>query len=222
MEFNYFIGTDISKNELDFAIVKEGKLLFHREIGNTVKEISILIKALLRLPDFNLARAVFCMEHTGIYNNHLLYALHKLGANICLEAASQIKNSLGNIRGKNDKVDALRIADYAHRNGDRLRLWSPKREVVTKLAQLSATRSRLIQVKKILTVPLMESNAFTDKRIAKENARLCKDSIKSIQNDLLKTEKAMGELIDGDLELKRLFRLATSVSGIGKWSLPKS
>ncbi len=216
MEFNYFIGTDISKNELDFAIMQEGRLLFHREISNTVKEISIFIKELLKLPGFDLSRAVFCMEHTGIYNNHLLFALHKQGANICLEAATQIKNSLGNIRGKSGKVDAIRIADYAHRNSGRLHLWTPKREVIIRLAQLSATRSRLVQVKKMLAVPLAESNCFIDKRMATENAKLCKNSIESIQKDLIKAEKAIDELIGRDPELKRLFRLATSVTGIGK------
>ncbi|RRN77982.1 IS110 family transposase [Pseudoxanthomonas sp. SGD-10] len=216
MKFTYFIGTDVSKNELDFAIVQDGRLLFHKEINNTTKEIVILVKGLLKLPDFELCRAVFCMEHTGIYNNHLLTILHKMGANVCLEAASQIKNSSGNIRGKNDKVDAIRIADYAYRNSDRLRLWTPKREVINKLAHLSALRSRLIQVKKTLTVPLAEDNSFVDKRTVKENLRLCKKSIESIQTDLMRTEKAIDELIQRDPELQRLFRLTTSVSGIGK------
>jgi hypothetical protein len=34
MKLNYFIGIDISKNELDFAVVKDKKLLFHKEISN--------------------------------------------------------------------------------------------------------------------------------------------------------------------------------------------
>ena len=216
MEFNYFIGADISKNELDFAVMQDAKLLFHREIDNSARGISLLIKELLKLPDFDLKGAVFCMEHTGIYNNHLLSCLNKIGANICLEAASHIKNSLGNIRGKNDKVDAIRIADYAHRNSDRLRLWTPKRDVVIKLAQFSAIRSRLIQVKKMLTVPLAESNSFIEKKASKVNEKLCKESIEGIQNDLLKTENAIDGLIADDAELTRLFKLATSVSGIGK------
>jgi len=95
MDFNYFIGTDISKNELDFAIMQEGKLLFHKEVSNNVKEISLFINELLKLPGFDLSRAIFCMEHTGIYNNHLLLALHKQGANVCLEAATQIKTLWG-------------------------------------------------------------------------------------------------------------------------------
>lgn len=216
MELNYFIGTDVSKNELDFAVMQGQNLLFHQEIDNNVKAINTFLKELLKLPDFDLSKAVFCMEHTGIYSNHLLVGLHKMKAHICLEAATQIKSSIGNIRGKNDKIDAIRIAEYARKNRENLHLWAPRREVVVKLAQFASTRSRLIQVKKMLTVPIKENNGFLDKEIARKNEKLCAGSIKSIREDLIKTEKAIDQLVEDDPELKRLFGLITSVSGIGK------
>jgi transposase len=117
MEFTFFIGADISKNELDFSVMQGKQLLFHREIENNVKAVTAFLKELRKMRGFSLSETVFCMEHTGIYNNHLLVCLHKLNAHICLEAASQIKNSLGNIRGKNDKVDSIRIAEYLQEPG---------------------------------------------------------------------------------------------------------
>ena len=48
-------------------------------------------------------------------------------------------------RGKTDKVDAQRIAQYAYRFRDQMRLWEPPREIIQKLAFLSATRQRLNQ-----------------------------------------------------------------------------
>ncbi len=121
MELNYFIGCDVSKNELDFSIQRGKQFVSHHEIKNEPQAIKTFVNELAKLPEFNLSKAIFCMEHTGIYNNHLLVYLHKKKANICLEAATQIKNSLGNVRGKNDKVDAMRIAEYAYKN--RLRRW---------------------------------------------------------------------------------------------------
>ena len=100
MEFTYFIGTDVSKNELDFAVMQGKTLLFHKEIANTQEAIVFFIKELTKLPAFDLGNAIFCMEHTGIYNNHLLACLHRKKANIWLESAIQIKRSSGNIRGK--------------------------------------------------------------------------------------------------------------------------
>jgi len=215
MEFDFFIGVDVSKDELDFAVQQGKQLLFHKEVANQPGAIKLFIKELGKQPEFNLSKAVFCMEHTGIYNNHALVCLHQKKANICLEAATQIKRSLGNIRGKNDKVDAIRIAEYAYTKRDNLRLWAPKREVVQHLAHLATVRTRLVKAKKMLQTPLMETGTFVKKRIAKQNESACKKTLNAIEYDLDKVEKMIGGIIASDQELKRLFSLVTSVTGIG-------
>lgn len=216
MEFEFFIGIDVSKNELDFGVQQGLDLLFHREISNEPQAIIAFIKELGRLPGFKLSKAVFCMEHTGIYNNPVLTCLYKKKAHICLEAATQIKSSLGNIRGKNDKVDAIRIAGYAYKERETLRLWKPKREVVQQLSHLAATRLRLITIKKQLKIPLKEHDAFSTKKIARQSLQVCSHSLKAIDEDLKRADKAIEQLINADTELHRLFGLITSVSGIGK------
>jgi len=216
MEFDFFIGIDVSKNELDFAVQQGKCFLFHREVVNEPAAINAFIKELYKLTGFRLTHAVFCMEHTGIYNNHLLQVLYKKKANICLEAATQIRNSLGNIRGKNDRIDAIRIAGYAYNNQYKLRLWQPKREVVQELSHLAATRSRLISVKKQLKVPLKEHVAFSTKRTGRQNIQVCNHSLKAIEADIARADKAIEHLIAGDGELTRIFNLVTSVSGVGK------
>jgi transposase len=216
MEFTYFIGIDVSKNELDFAVMQGKTLLFHKEIANSQESIILFIKDLLALPGLELTTAVFCMEHTGIYNSHLLACLHKKAANIWLESAIQIKRSSGSLRGKNDKIDAIRIADYAYTKRDKARLWIPKRDVIQQLGHLAATRSRLIEAKKMLKVPLGEHDVFSTKKIAKQSVSACNHTLKAIDADLEKADKAIDVLIAKDPELKRLFGLVTSVSGIGK------
>ena len=216
MEFDFFIGIDVSKSELDFAVQQGNSFLFHKEIANESAAINNFIKELCKLPGFKLSRALFCMEHTGIYNNHLLSCLHKKGAQLCLEAASQIRNSLGNIRGKNDKIDAMRIAGYAYDKQHKLRLWQPKRDIVHQLAHLSATRLRLITVKKQLQVPLQEHAAFSTRKTGRQNLQICSHSLKAIDRDIARADKAIEQLIADDQELTRIFKLTTSVSGIGK------
>ena len=109
MKFIYFIGCDVSKNELDFAVYNGNKFVLHRKIKNDTKSINNFFIELQKLPDFELSNTIVCMEHTGIYNNPLLEYLHKMDGNICLESALQIKNSQGSVRGKNDKEDSYRI-----------------------------------------------------------------------------------------------------------------
>ncbi|HEY8928162.1 MAG TPA: transposase, partial [Mucilaginibacter sp.] len=89
-------------------------------------------------------------------------------------AATHIRSSLGNIRGKNDKIDAIRIAGYAYDRQHKLSLWQPKREVVQELSHLAATRSRLISVKKQLKVPLKEHAAFSTKKTGRQNLQVYK------------------------------------------------
>jgi transposase len=216
MEFDFFIGIDVSKNELDFSIQQGKTFLFHKEIINDPDEIYALLKELVKLKGFSMNKAIFCLEHTGIYSNHLLSCLYKKKANICLESASQIKKSLGNLRGKNDKVDSMRIATYAYKNRDDLRLWSPRREEVQQLAHLSSTRSRLIKAKKILKTPLKEYGTFVKKKAARQNTNVCNKALNGIEASLESVEKEIMNIVNADPELRRLFVLVTSVVGIGK------
>lgn len=156
------------------------------------------------------------MEHTGIYNNHSLTCLYKKKAQVCLEAATQIRSCMGNIRGKNDKIDAIRIAVYAYERHHKLRLWQPKREVVSQLAHLAATRSRLISVKKQLKVPLGEQACFNTGKISRQSLLICSHTLKALDQDIARADKAIEQLIASDEELSRLFTLTTSVSGVGK------
>ena len=216
MEFAYFVGVDVSKNELDLAVYNDKKLLSHREIANNQGEINQFIKQLKKLEGFDLSNTLFCMEHTGIYNNPLLMYLHKKKGNIWLESASQIKSSLGNIRGKSDKIDAIRIGEYAYKNREDARLWKPKRKIINKLADLTTLRSRLIVIKKMLTTPVKELEGFVEKSSATQYKKLCQRSLNSIEADIEKIENGISEIIRNDQELSRLFGLITSVQGIGK------
>jgi transposase len=216
MEFDFFIGIDVSRNELDFAVQQGKRFLLHREVANDPGAVSTFIKELTRIPGFKLNKALFCMEHTGIYNNHLLAYLYKKKTHVCLEAATQIRNSLGNIRGKNDKIDAMRIAGYAYDNRDKVRLWVPKREIIQQLSHLAATRQRLITVKKQLKVPLQEHAVFSTNKTSRQSLQLCSHSLKAIEGDIARADKAIEHLIARDEELTRIFKLITSVSGVGK------
>ena len=155
------------------------------------------------------------MEHTGIYNAHLLDFLHKLHFPIWLESSLQIKKAGGLQRGKTDSIDAQRIAEYAYRFRDQLRLWQPPRQVVQQLAMLSAARQRLIAVYNQLAGPLAEQQSFVNPTLQKQLLKSCQASLWAIDKDRKAIEKAIDALIEGDDQLKQLFALMTAVPGIG-------
>jgi len=63
--------------------------------------------------EFSIEGSLFCLDHTGMYNFHWLQFFSKQGASVWVENPIQIKRSLGLQRDKNDKVDAVRMAQYA-------------------------------------------------------------------------------------------------------------
>lgn len=215
MKWNYFIGIDVSKKTLDCVVLQESKIMVQACIENSPKSINNWIKSLFKLEGFSYDTSLFCMEHTGIYNNPMLYFLAKNKAAVCLESAYHIKQSNGLQRGKNDKTDAERIAVYAFKNKEFITLWKPKREVIYRLDYLSALRRRLIGSIKDLSNALKSQDTFVSKVYLREQEKFCSSSLKALKNDLKKTEKLIDEVISSDQELKRIFSIVTSVEGVG-------
>jgi transposase len=213
MNYSYFIGIDVSKYTLDFAVLCGREVVLQLQTTNDLTGIRNFWKQLKTQPGFCLPQAIFCMEHTGIYNQHLLDFLYKKKASICLEASIHIKLSSGLQRGKNDRIDALRIAQYAYKSREELKLWQPKREVIEQLRRLTALRSRLLNARKQLSVALKETSGFTKAAL---DGKLCKHSLQALDSDIERTEQAIDEIIASDETLKRLFTVITSIQGIGK------
>lgn len=214
MHFTYFIGIDVSKETLDFSVLKTGVLLFHLQVENSFKGIKKFMNHLNKVHTQS-DRLLFCVEHTGIYNYHLLEYITAHQLDIWVESASKIKASGGLQRGKNDKVDSFRIAQYAYKNKDYAKIWQAPREVIIQLKRLLAMRQRCINLKKQVSVPVNENVAFSNKSLSKLEERLFKQTLLALDKDLKGIETSIKHIIDSDPELKRLFSLMVSISGIG-------
>ncbi|MEN0054236.1 MAG: IS110 family transposase [Mucilaginibacter sp.] len=214
-KFTYFIGIDISRNELDFAVMQGNSFLFHKEINNLADEIQTVIAELKQLPKFSVSKAIFGMEQTGYYSSYLIKCLKRIKANIVIENPLHIKMSLGNIRGKYDKIDAIRIAQYIYKNRDCVKFYVPRRTIIEKLAHLTSLRNRMVNVCKALETPIQEQTLFVHKGIDKQTSALCKESIAAIKEDILKINTSIMEIINNDDSIKRLFEIITSVPSVG-------
>ena len=87
--------------------------------------------------------------------------------------------------------------------------------MVTQLKELAALRSRLLNAKKQLTVPVKETALF-DKHLAEQITSLFKATTTALDQDIKKADTAIDQLVAADEQLKRLFDIVTSVDGIGK------
>lgn len=220
MDIRYFIGVDVSKATLDWAVFDGKTIVLQSQSANSETGIKATIKLIKALPGFRVAESICCMEHTGIYNRtggpaHLLVYLNKLSFPLWLESSLQIKKAGGLQRGKTDAIDAQRIAEYAFRFRDQMRLWQPPRPVLQKLAALSALRQRLLSVRQQLQQPINEQQGFVDATLHKQLIKNCQASLKAIEADLATANRRIEDLIQQDERLKQLFEWVTSVPGVG-------
>jgi len=116
METVYFLGVDIAKKTFDASLTIDAKAFDASRCENDVKSIDAFFRDLKRKAGLSYDQLIVCMEHTGIYCLPLLNFLVENSIKVCLESALHIKRSQGLVRGKNDKVDAQRIATYAYKN----------------------------------------------------------------------------------------------------------
>jgi transposase len=213
--FNYFIGVDVSKETLDFCVLKNEMKVIETKVVNQKKAIDAYLKKLITEKEIDFGTSVFCMEHTGLYNNHLLKVLVDNNFNIWLENPIHLKRSMGLVRGKNDKVDAGRIALFAYKNRDNVKLWHPEREVILKLKSLLKARERLMDAVESIENPLKESSRFVDKETIRLLKHSCGSSINALRKDIKKTDLTIKEVLNSDEQIKSLFNIISSVDNVG-------
>jgi len=216
MQIKKFIGIDVSKKTLDITIVdSQGKQIYYERIANDSKSIKICFMSFMKNLNLNYNESVFCMEYTGIYNLPLVKWLKKQSALIWMESGTQISKSQGLVRGKNDKVDSSRIALYAFSNRHNIKLWKAPREIIEKLSVLLSLRNRFIKAKKQLSVTIEEQKLYLDKNTIKTLKKLNADPVNELMKSIQKVEKEIMELIKTDERIFRIYKIATSVDGIG-------
>lgn len=215
MESKLFMGCDIAQDSFTFCLRSDSEIICQGEVCNSLTSVKKWLSDLKKVQLLDLSHITFCMEHTGVYGLILMRTLHERSLRICIESAMNIKLSLGLQRGKNDKVDARRIAEYAMRYTDRLKLWKPKRGVLQKLQVLNGMRARLIKARNILSRNIQETKFFMGKEEYIILKRGTQAALAGIEKDIKLADKQIADLIKSDENLRNLSRLVTSVQGVG-------
>ncbi len=212
-QYDHVFGVDVSKKTVDITHVINQQFT-HRQFTNNDAGMVQLMQWFKELtPEFD--RTLFCMESTGLYCFTITHFLASHSIDTWIEHAAQIKNATALARGKNDKVDSQRIALYAIKNLDRLRLWKPINATLEKIRHLASLRERLVDTKKRLSIPIKEFEDVGNLAMAKVLTKTIKSSLAAIDKDLKNIETKIINSINEDDNLKFLYKLVTSVVGIG-------
>lgn len=211
---NIIIGIDISKKTLDIC-VKSGELNYFT-IENEVLPIKRFFKRYLK------ENVILAMENTGRYNWNLYEALENFSFKAYVVSALHIKRSIGIARGKNDRIDALRICNFIEKNHNEIKEWKPSSCSVKKIKILMAERALRIKIKKQLVVQQHDYKLMKGTGLNEQLLDLNAELIKSVENQITALEGAIENAISIDEKLNQQQKLMRSVPGVGKvlsWTL---
>ena len=203
------IGIDISSKTLDICI-KEDSKLDYLVIDNQIKAIRLFFKK------FKEKNVIVAMENTGRYNWNLYEVLEGFNYKTYVIPPLHLKKSLGLTRGKNDKIDALRICNFIFKNQQETLQWQPTALPVKKLKILITERGSRIKMKRSLLMQQKDYKLMKATGLDKELLKLNKQMIKKLDDQITIIEKRMEEVIKSNEKLQEQAKLIQSVPGVGK------
>ena len=159
---------------------------------------------------------ILVIENTGIYHRLLWAFCNKIKLQIHIGNAAHIKWSFGIARGKNDKIDAIRLCKYACKESEELKMSKPLNPKLIQLKDLQTSRTRLLSQKNANQTYLKELNEINDKSIQKSLEQVYKTAIEGLEKSIESIEKLIKELIKADDNLQKSYDLLLSIPGIGK------
>ena len=214
MDFLYALGIDIAKLTFDYALMdQQGEVLLQGQVQNEQDAISEWIESM----EVSWSDVIICLEHSGFYNAGLLKLLHqKTVAKICLESPLQIKRSGGLQRGKDDSLDALRIAAYALDFQRKASFWSPRPEQLDRLALLISHRDRMVKNLMSIQNTLKEQENFVNPTQHLELLDISQNAIDAIQLAIQTFNQKIESLLKEDTLLARQTEIITSIPGFGQ------
>lgn len=212
----YFIGIDVSKDRLDYVACDEN-VDFQIDVSQTKndkKGISGMLKELKR-QGINAENAWFCFEHTGHYSLLLSCLLDEEAYRFSMLPPVEVKKSLGLIRGKNDRVDAQRLAEYGATKKHKLKVTKLPSKKLQQLKQLLALRKQLVKSKSSYTNS-GKTHQTVDKVVEVSKVVAITDKfVEDYKKAIKEVEREMKRIIKSDKKLRINYDLVTSVKGIG-------
>lgn len=157
-----------------------------------------------------------CIENTGVYAEVLCYQLHESGYSLSLLDPRKVWKAFGDGQPKSDPLDSRKIAEYARRYADQLRLWQPQELLVEQIRVILATREQLVQQK---TATQNTRSTLARKVIQTPAAnRALEATLMHLKHQITALEEELQRLIRSHPTLLQGVSLLMSAPGVG-WLL---
>ena len=215
----FFIGIDVSKPHFDAALlpVIQGvkQSLLQERFSNTAEGIKAFDRWLrMQKPSFT-SNILFVMENTGIYHRLIWAYCSQKNFPIHIGNAAHIKWSFGIARGKNDKIDSVRLCNYAYKEADALKSTPSLNPVLLQLKDLMTARTKLLAQFNSAKTYLKELKAVNNKDVQKTLEQAHRQALEGMEASIRILEKEINKIIESNQDLKKNYQLLITVPGIG-------
>jgi transposase len=208
MQNQIIIGIDVSSATLDICVTGQGQktLVIKNEITAICKFFNTYKKECLLIG----------MENTGRYNWALYEVLKDLHHQVYVISPLHLKKSMGLVRGKSDKVDAIRIAAFIGKNHLDIPQWKPSSSAIQKLKILLTERNSRVRSRSQLLKQQYDYAKMKHLSLDKPLQKLNTQQLILIDKQLILIEKEIELLIKADEQMDQQAKLIRSVPGVGK------
>ena len=210
-----YVGIDISKEKCNLCYRSGLEIVREEECSNDVKSLKKAFKTALKTIAATMEEVLVCAEYTGRYIYPLTVACQELDIYLWLDDPTRIKNSMGLTRGKNDAIDAVRIAEYAYRYNDKAVRYAVANQELVSMKNLLADREFLLIDKKRYQSQITDQKKYMAPKDFKNKNSRWKKVIKSIDEQIAAIDAEIDSIIAADPVLTRQKELLKSVDGIG-------
>ncbi len=212
MKIKETIGIDVSKSVVDVCIHTLGILNQFKNSKSGFKELLIWI---FKNTSYTKKEFLFVFEHTGMYSDNLGIFLDSEHYHFCVVPGLEIKRSIGIARGKDDQVDAKRIALYAYRSRDELTPNKLPSKDISTLKSLNSLRLKLVKQRAGYKSTLKEQKGVYLKKDFKIIFEVQERMIAILTKEIQKLEAKMQQIVQANEALDTNYNLTISVKGIG-------
>ncbi len=212
MKIKQTIGIDISKQTFDVRIHSNQ---CYEVFENNLEGFKELIIWTDKNNPISNENTLFILEHTGIYSEEITLFFTKKDILFSLIPGLEIKKSLGISRGKDDKIDATKIALYGYRLRDEIKPYEIPSQEINQIKRLLTLRERLVKQRAGHKSTLKEQKRIY---LKKENQLLLETqekTVKFLTKQISRIELEVKQIIKENQELNQQYNLVVSVKGIG-------
>ena len=215
----FFIGIDVSKPYFDvslMAVINHKKQAVQpARLDNTPEGIKALEKWLKTNGVTFDENTLVVIENTGVYHRLLWSFCSSRNLPIHIGNAAHIKWSFGIARGKNDKIDSLRLCSYAQKHCEELKATPALNAVLLLLKDLMRARTKLVSQINSIKTYIKELKNANDKAVVQLMEQAHKTAMEGIAKSIKSIEAEISRVIRENAALQTNYNLLLSVPGIG-------